>query len=94
MAASTESSFGEITNSRGMCVYSSVQFSSVQGGIYALGKAHVRSTPSLVCITKKLEKDSSYSLKEAVTDGPTTCLFVEPGFVPVSVVSADNNPPL
>ena len=25
---------------------SSVQFSSVQDGIYALGKAHVRSTPS------------------------------------------------
>ena len=25
----------------------SVQFSSVQDGIYALGKAHMRSTPSL-----------------------------------------------
>jgi len=27
--------------------FSSVQFSSVQDGIYALGKAHMRSTPSL-----------------------------------------------
>ena len=29
------------------CAYSSVQFSSVQDGIYALRKAHMRSTPSL-----------------------------------------------
>ena len=30
-----------------MLLYISVQFSSVQDGIYALGKAHIRSTPSL-----------------------------------------------
>ena len=33
----------------GLIQVNSVQFSSVQGGIYALGKAHMRSTPSLRC---------------------------------------------
>ena len=40
---------GKKTNSiRVIVQFSSVQFSSVQGGIYALGKLHmIRSTPSL-----------------------------------------------
>ena len=33
----------------------SVQFSSVQGGIYALGKAHMRSTPSLRSVSTAVE---------------------------------------
>ena len=37
------SSYAEPT----ILLFSSVQFSSVQDGIYALGKAHMRSTPSL-----------------------------------------------
>ena len=36
-----------LPNTKPQGLVSKAQFSSVQGGIYALGKAHMRSTPSL-----------------------------------------------
>ena len=37
-----------------VCVQVPVQFSSVHGGIYALGKAHMHSTPSQKFLQRRL----------------------------------------
>ena len=52
-----------INKCQGLRLFSSVQFTSVQDGIYAFGKAHMRSTPSLknfsnVCTPPCLSKMS------------------------------------